>query len=509
MTNTPTIVNSSNLSSWFSISDADGISSWSGNTLTVSGVSGNERVKLTALVDMAISFDYTATSYCKISFNGQYISEDGEDGSYSGTLLTGQSFYFSISNTVTTRTGTFTNISCTKMEKKVCYVGVDGKARKVKKIYVGANNVAQRVRKAYVGVGGVARIWWTTGLEYDGTATSLRAKVYAPAATTIGDYATFAGGLTSSTSATNYVTRYNKSLTRSSGSNLSNARGFLVATTVGNYGVFAGGANCNQNSSGSMFSVVDAIIASGTVTQATEECSRYAFGKAAATAGNYAFFAGGVNFSDSRGRDIDCYDSSLTYVENYMYLNEYSSWLAATTLGNCAIFAGGKGGTRSTSSEMVSSATAMDSSLTKHTPDELSTGRMDLAATTVGNYALFCGGYGNGSSAITVIDVYNQSLTRTMTLSTVNGRRNCSAITLGNYAIFAGGGGDIHFNDHPTAVDVFDKSLTRVNDVGGISTGRAYMAAATIGSYALFGGGKTNHFATSGTTYNTVDVYTV
>jgi hypothetical protein len=45
---------------------------------------------------------------------------------------------------------------------------------------------------------------------------------------------------------------------------------------------------------------------------------------------------------------------------------------------------------------------AFDTSLTRSTPTALSTGRRSLAATTVGNYALF----GGGSRYSDVVDAY-------------------------------------------------------------------------------------------------------
>ena len=65
----------------------------------------------------------------------------------------------------------------------------------------------------------------------------------------------------------------------------------------------------------------------------------------------------------------------------------------------------------------------------------LSVAKKAIAATTVGNYALFGGGESNSS----VVDAYNASLTRSTptALSVARGRLN--AATVGNYALFAGG----------------------------------------------------------------------
>ena len=83
---------------------------------------------------------------------------------------------------------------------KACYVGVDGKARKVKKIYTGVSNVARKVKKGYVGVGGVARPFYSAEAElvYYGTASPLEALIGYLAATTVGNYALFGGGGSSS-----------------------------------------------------------------------------------------------------------------------------------------------------------------------------------------------------------------------------------------------------------------------------------------------------------------------
>ena len=82
---------------------------------------------------------------------------------------------------------------------KGAYVGVDGVARKIKKGYVGVEGKARKVKKAYVGVGGVARPCWASGLEHYGSITPLSQGRYSLAATSVGRYALFGGGSTSST----------------------------------------------------------------------------------------------------------------------------------------------------------------------------------------------------------------------------------------------------------------------------------------------------------------------
>ena len=85
------------------------------------------------------------------------------------------------------------------MAKKM-YVGVNGVARKITSAYVGVNNIARKITKGYVGVGGIARQFWPGGgVIYYGTATALSQARQNLAATTVGNYGLFGGGIASST----------------------------------------------------------------------------------------------------------------------------------------------------------------------------------------------------------------------------------------------------------------------------------------------------------------------
>ena len=69
------------------------------------------------------------------------------------------------------------------------------------------------------------------------------------------------------------------------------------------------------------------------------------------------------------------------------------------------------------------------------TIDALSVARNSLAATTVGDYALFGGGY----PASSVVDAYDTSLTRTTPTPLSVARSGLVATTVGDYALFGGG----------------------------------------------------------------------
>jgi hypothetical protein len=70
------------------------------------------------------------------------------------------------------------------------------------------------------------------------------------------------------------------------------------------------------------------------------------------------------------------------------------------------------------------------------TATPLADARNGLAATPIGDYALFGGGRGNGYYTI---DAYNKSLVRTIPTSLSEYRNSLAATSIGNYALFGGG----------------------------------------------------------------------
>ena len=80
-------------------------------------------------------------------------------------------------------------------------------------------------------------------------------------------------------------------------------------------------------------------------------------------------------------------------------------------------------------------------------------------------------------------------------------RNYLAATTVGNYALFGGG----YNNSYRDTVDVYNSSLTK-STATNLSVARNYLAATTVGNYALFGGGYSN---SSPYYYATVDVYTI
>lgn len=244
--------------------------------------------------------------------------------------------------------------------------------------------------------------------------TSLRLNCNIPAATTVGNYALFGG---SPSASIYYVTAYDTSLTRTYSARLSTGRWALAATTVGNYALFGGG-NTGNTYSVYPSSTVDAYDISLTRTiptaLSTARCE-----PAAATVGSYALFGGGISSASNSsiptyygGSTVDAYDESLTRT-NPTVLSVARMYLTATAVGNYAVFGGGcieSGSMNSSAQYETSTVDAYDKSLTRTTPTGLSVTSYDLAATTIGNYALFGGGRYTGSDnqlvVSNVVDAY-------------------------------------------------------------------------------------------------------
>lgn len=359
-------------------------------------------------------------------------------------------------------------------------------------------SVSRLIKKAYIGIGGVARPCWSGGeLAYYGRITPLSLARFELAATSIGDYGVFAGGEENNSNYAVAVDAYNSNLTRFAPYNLAEGKTALTATSIGNYALFGGG-KMPWGASGS----VEAYNASLTKKTSMHDLSAARCYLAATSVGDYAIFAGGSTKDGGQYGQyayVDYYNSSLTVRDSAKALSVARSDLAATTVGNYAIFAGGFDGYNPTS--------AVDfytNSLTGGTADALAEARQMLAATTVGNYALFAGGHFSGTTYSTKVDAYNSSLTRTIPTALSVARGDIGATTVGKYAIFAGG--DSYTNPFRFAtVDVYDDKLTRTTNLK-LSIPKWLHAATTVGNYALFGGGI--HEATQAT-YTHSDVVEV
>ena len=70
---------------------------------------------------------------------------------------------------------------------------------------------------------------------------------------------------------------------------------------------------------------------------------------------------------------------------------------------------------------------------------QLSVPRNLLSATSVGNFAIFAGGFNDNNKPTDAVDLYNQ-VTKSWTTARLSiGRSRLAAASVGNFAIFAGG----------------------------------------------------------------------
>lgn len=393
----------------------------------------------------------------QLSFTGSAIAESGG---------TGFKFYLQL-----WRPGTIFKDYKFKVE-----IRKEGIAREVKKIYVGVENIARKVKKGFIGVAGIARQFFgEPELVYYGTTTALSNAREELAATTIGDYALFAGGLYNDSTLRNTVDTYNKSLVKGTATNLSTKRYGLKATTVGDYALFAGGLVGSFND----WSYSDAVdsytsnLTKGTPTALSTARSNFA----ATTVGNYALFAGGnIDASDSTGYtgSVETYDSNLVKgtASSLGGVAEHT----ATTVGEYALFGGGS---YSTYQKKVF---AYNSNLVKNsTAGDLSTARHRFTATSIGDYAIFGGG--KGTTTVDTVDIYTSNLVKGTATNLSTERYDLASTSTENYAIFGSGSNGL------TNYDAYNKDLVKA-EIGLPTTQRILPAATTIGDYALFGGGR-------------------
>lgn len=242
----------------------------------------------------------------------------------------------------------------------------------------------------------------------------------------------------------------------------------------------------------------------GTITPLYESRSEMA----AATVGNYALFGGGVTSNTSRCSSVDAYDTSLTHVNSVSPLRENKKNIGATSIGIYALFGGGylsEDHWYPTSCTVSNLFDAYNTSLTRSNASGHSRGRGGLAATTIGDYALFAGGYGinssNSNGYISRVDTYNVGLTRSTTSSISKARALLSATTVGNYALFAGGETvDTDFD----IVDAYDLSLT-LSSAPVLSQKMTITASTSVGNYALFASSSVINVYNTSLTKSTAD----
>ena len=337
-----------------------------------------------------------------------------------------------------------------------------------------------------------------SGIEHS-DAPNLKVARQRLSATTVGDYALFGGGDENGYS--NAIDVYNSRLVKGTASSLSAARNYIATTTVGNYALFGGGHAGSANQASAYYSTVDVYnsnLVKSTATNLTHKPNHLA----ATTVGNYALFAGGETYTSSSVSGDYIYLSTVdTYNSNLVKgtassLSAARKYLAATTVRDYALFGGGFYYDNNGNSTALSTVDTYNSNLVKGIAPEFSVARYVLAATTVGNYALFGGGstiVSSSSSKVSTVDAYSSSLTRSSPTGLSAAIDDLAATTVGDYALF---GGEHNFS----FIDTYTNNLVKGN-APELSVARGNLAATTVGNYALFAGGYLSGYC------NTVDAY--
>lgn len=323
-------------------------------------------------------------------------------------------------------------------------------------------------------------------------------------ATSVGNYALIGGGW--GKSITKKVDAYNVSLVRTMPADLTEAKIRLAAAKTGEYGLFAGGYSANVAHESSSVDAYSANLAHTTPTSLSEARENLA----ATMVGDYSLFAGGdlTGISVDAGGNsllgtyssdkVDVYDDNLAQTTATALSLDRTSLVAATA-GEYAIFAGGY--TYSTddgSSKRARNVDAYSSSLVHSTLADVTYDYYDTA-TSVGNYALFATGYYAQASNASV-DVYNISLVKLTPVNLSDKKDLSSATAIANFALFGGGQSNAEIF---SKVEGFDKNLV-LHQFEDLSETRCSLAATTVGNYAFFAGGFNGY---SGENSATVDCY--
>lgn len=159
-------------------------------------------------------------------------------------------------------------------------------------------------------------------------------------------------------------------------------------------------------------------------------------------------------------------------------LSEARHDLIGGSVGNYAVFAGGYGLYYSQTVD------AFDSSLVRiiATPliDKASVGDASGASANVGGYLIF--------SSAGSYSIYDENLTQVKSYSGVGALYGEAGASLTNYALFAGGMSDYYKWEYSSVVRVFDENLT-MTFAPDLSSKKYGAASANAGSYAVFAGG--------------------
>ena len=369
------------------------------------------------------------------------------------------------------------------MAKKT-WVNVSGTWKEVKNVW---NNVAGVWKENVMPKINVTGVWkicisYITQINKHANATNMSEYKYGMMTAKTDNYALIAGGIGGvSDTFTKSVNAYNKSLTRSSPTQLSVARRYGGGANAGlNMVIIGGEEQSNQNTN-----YADAYnndLTKVTITNAIANAINYR----GAPVGDYAVFLAGVEgtaYNSSLVRqsctplryntaavnpkgtsnnqyaffplgvygEIDVYNTSLTrlsVVAGYTYPRGSHG---TATFQDLVIIAGGR-----SSNKNRDYVEAYNDSLTKLTnPTVLSSTANNPGSTNTENFAVFAGGYNSSNDIIDVVNSYDKSLVRKIETSLQSTRNLIEGVSVGGYALLAGG--YVEGYDNTAVVEVYEE----------------------------------------------------
>jgi len=313
----------------------------------------------------------------------------------------------------------------------------------------------------------------------------------------------FAGGQKAGNARSDKADAYDRDLLRTNAPQLTSGLNRLAGAGVDAYALFGGGVSYSGSSSivSNAITIYDYNLTSMTNLNLNSAVERLA----GASSKQYAIFAGGVN-GNSANRAVTVFDNVLSKT-SWGMLSVGRSALAGSAIyydyGNAMaqyyFFAGGTAG--SNQSGTVDVYDELGTKLTN--PSELSKGRANIVAASIGRSVMFAGGFYSESGTnvfSSAVDVYDNTLTRTTPtgLPFGVGMPGAATVKMGEYAVI--GGGDLG-STQSKAVCAYDRTLTR-SLLPELKIGKSCPGGGSIGDYVLIAGG----YSANGIT-NHIDVY--
>ena len=367
---------------------------------------------------------------------------------------------------------------------KGIYLGINSISRKVKKMFVGVEGVARKVKKGYVGVNGLARLFFSeasTLSKANESIDPLPVAMRQHKAAYVAGYALVGGGWTINQLRNLVVNVYDSTLEQQE------------------VELFTGGLSGGYQSSAASNSAYGlmATVSSGTsdysVTTAFDSDlsgQRLNRGLQAAGAGvnghNVAWGGGG----ESGGIAYGCvmtFDTSLTMdsvTDRPGHARMGKMNLAGAKAGSYAVFTGGEAG--AVTMERGKTADAYTEELVNTPLPDLPTVVYDHIGVTMGNMAIFAGGY-NYNDPINNVFVYDEDLTSIECPNLPHEARWVAGEATEDIAVFAGG------KDNTSAFSIpyvafMDSDLT-MHSAENLSQSRVQANVAICGTNVIVSGG--------------------